>query len=396
MAERIWLGRAAATRQVSTLTVTAPVVIGETWTVTINGKNKTYTAAAGTTADVVAGVLALLTDANVEAEFKEADWAAADPVITMTATQDFAGVPITVATSTDSAGGTFVTATTTAADGPGFVSNVNNWSGGALPVNGDNVRFEPAPTGPKHALSQLAAVAPASIDVDLDQAGYQIGLPRISTGGYTEYRNRFLEFNGATIVRYHGSRVDLCNLDFNAGQAAIEVFTTGSATQEPAALNIIGTHADNSLEVTDGQVGIAAAADEVATFKTIKQAGGDIRCGIGATLNGAGSTLDLLAGSFTCETALLTVTAKGGIGTINGSGAITTLAVFSGATWNQNSSGTVTAATVGGTLVTDNDASQKTCTDLTLDVGGNVTDHRVLTVTNGTGVTSEVKTLSAA
>src|SRR3990172_6434893 len=124
MATRIWRGTAADIAQVETITVTAPVLIGETWTVTINGKNVTITATAATVANVTA-LLIIALNASTFPEFTELTWT--NPTTsTVVGTGDVAGVPHTITVSTNSATGTIARVTTTSATGRHWWSNTVN------------------------------------------------------------------------------------------------------------------------------------------------------------------------------------------------------------------------------------------------------------------------------
>ena len=386
MANKYWLGRAYKTRQVTTITVTGPVVAGEEWTVTINGKDITYVATGTTTGNVTAGLVALLTDTNAPAEFVEADWTDDDPAVTMTATADFGGVPITVTSSTDSAGGTLVTVTTTAATGPWHADNVNNWSGGSLPANGDSVYFGPAEFGPAYGLTALAAVTPALIEIS-SLATYDIGNPRINAeGGYTEYRALNMQFAGVTLLRMpagDGAGSALIRFDFGSAVFAGQINQTGTSSETGApAVNIIGTHADNSIEVNGGTVGIASFLGEVSTLKTSVQAGGTLTTGYGVTLNGAGSTITIGEGAMKAHTAIATATVQAGTLTLEGTGAATSITIHPAATCYYNSSGTCTAVVVSGTLDCTADRSSRTFTTLTLNLTGVLNGRKNFVITN--------------
>lgn len=400
MANVEWLGRAKKVKHISELTVTGPVVIGEKWHVDINGKRITFTATATTTSNVVDGLQALLAASDAPAEFAEFTWTATDPKITATAQDTYSGVEMDIDVSTDSAAGTFVESVTQAATGPEFVDNVNNWSGGALPADTDNVYFGQAEYGPKYALTALAAVTPALVDVD-STATYDIGLPRINANGsYTEFRNINFQFDGATLFRVRsgsGTSSALMRFDFLSTKVIGIVEQTGTTkeTGKPT-LNIIGTHSDNELDVIAGDVGIAAFSNESATFKVITQSGGTLVAGPGSTLDGAGSTITLGGGTCTARTNVLTVSVDSGATfNLGESATCTTLNVFSGGTGNYNASGTCTTATVHGTLNCTGDRSSRTFTTLNVEDGATINGIESMSI--GTlNLGAEVVTLTAS
>lgn len=391
MADKQWLGRALKVKQINTITVAGPVVIGETWTITINAKDLTFTATAATTGNVVDGLLALLQAATAPAEFQEADWTSSGDVITMTAKDEYAGWDITQTSSTDSAGGTLVTATTSAATGPMHADNVDNWSGGSLPVDTDNIYFGAAEYGPMMGLSALSSVTPALVDIS-PIVEYQIGLPRLNaSGNYTEYRSTNLQLDGCTLFRMRGgdgTGSPLVRVDFGSGTAntAILIEKTGASAEANApAFNFIGTDADTTLEVRDGgEVGIGFFGGEACTVKTITQSGGSIVAGPGATLDGAGSTATISGGSFNSRTNLLTVTVEEGAAvTIDESATVTTLTINSGGSVFYNSDGTCTTLNLYGSIDCTADRSGRTFTNVALFPGYSFAGVQSCTFTNG-------------
>lgn len=399
MASISWLGRAKKVADVWTLTVTGPIVIGETFTVTIGGKSITFTATAATTSNVVSGLVALLTASDAPAEMLEADWVASDPAIVMTAKTDYQGVPIGVTVSETSAAGTFVAVNTVVATGPEDLAATANYSGGALPADTDSLFFGAAEYGPKYNSAALAAITPALIDIS-PQATYDFGLPKINKlGGYTEYRTTHLQFDGCTLFRVRaGNQSQLMRFNFLAAVAVTAVIEgTGSSSESGVpTLDIIGTVATNAIEVLDGSVGIAALANETATMKTIVQSGGTITCGPGATLGGAASVLTVGGGTFNARTNLLTATVDAGATlNVDESATVTTLTVENGGNVNYRSSGTITTLNAKGTVDFTGDRSARTITTLNLFPGANLPGMESVTITT-LAKDSSVLTLSAA
>jgi hypothetical protein len=97
MAKQIWRGGAVGVAQVVNLTPAAPQ-IGDTFTVTVNNKSVTYTAAAATVADVVSGLQALLAASTIP-EFLEVSWTADSALSKVIGTAAVAGAPFTASAS---------------------------------------------------------------------------------------------------------------------------------------------------------------------------------------------------------------------------------------------------------------------------------------------------------
>lgn len=373
MANVRWLGRAHKVKQVTTITIGGTIAIGETFTITINGKDLSFVTTATTTANVVDGLHALVSASDAPAEFQEGVWTKADPVITMTGQDAFAGVPITISVSTNSVSGTITPATPTAATGPEHVDDTNNWSGGALPTNSDNLFFDHAEYGPKYALNALSSVTGLTIEISAN-AVYDIGLPRVNdSGGYTEYRQTHFQFSGGSVFIRDGAGIgsSLIRLDGGSATTTLEVEQSGSSREVGMpAVHFIGTNASNVLEVQEGDVGVAVRNEQVATLSQLQNAGGQVVCGNGVTL----TTVQCFGGSVEVNSAVsgaVTVN-DGGEFTMNGSGALATLVINPGGVVNYNSTGTITNCTVFGLLDLTGDVDTKTITTLQMEAGGQV------------------------
>lgn len=132
MATNKFIGQAAAVAQVNTLTP-GTVSIGNIFSCVINTKTVSYTAAAGTAADVTAGLVAAVVASTI-AEFLEVT--AVDLVGTLTLTAKTAGMPFTVtltAVQGTGAGGMTLTQTVVNGTGPSDWISTANWSQGVIP-----------------------------------------------------------------------------------------------------------------------------------------------------------------------------------------------------------------------------------------------------------------------
>jgi trimeric autotransporter adhesin len=388
-----WLGRAKAVAQVETISIGGTVVIGDDFDVTINGKTITFTATAGTAANVVAGLVAAMNASDAPTEFAAVTWADATPDITGTA--DAEGVPFTVSVATDSAAGTIGTTTSTAATGPNHWDNAANWSGGAVPVNGDDVYVDNSAVSILYGLDQ-AAVTLDSLHVAASfTGGGTIGLPKTNASGYPEYRDDYLAISATVVILGAGSGTGSGRIKLNLGsnQAAIDVRTTGASAEVGLpAVQLLGTHASNTLTVASGSVGVAIGGGEVSTLATVTvSASASVRLGTGCTL-----TTVTTAGACEMEASATTLTINGGTATVLGAAAITTLNINAG-TCDYQSSGTVGTANVAGTLDASRDPTSRTFTTTNMKAGGTILDlHDSITFTNGIALDAAVNVVSAA
>lgn len=399
MANVIWKGGAPAVAQVTTCTVGGTVEADDIFKITIG--TKTLSVAAGSTAAAtVATTIAAAFNALSSTDYPE--FAEITALATsggaFTLTSDTAGVPFTVTLATTEANGsaadnqTFTQAATTANSGPNDWSTAANWSGGAVPVNSDDVYFEDSTIDCFYGMDQ-SAVTVTSLTIRNTFTG-TIGLPRTNENGYVEYRDTYLKIGATTITIGQGSGDGSGRIKINAGsvQAALNVHNSGTALDDgvPSIL-FLGTHASNAITVSGGSVGVAFYAGEVSTVSSLKVSVTDgldmseVVCGLGVTLG----TVVNYNGSITCDTttaAITSLTQYGGQLIIDGkANAVTALTIYGGTAY-YNTAGTCTLAVVGasGTLDFRRDMRAKTVTQLNCYDGASVYDTAgVLTLTNG-------------
>lgn len=391
MATRAWLGRAKAVAQITTATPGGTIGT-ETFTLTINGKAISYTAQGGdTVALVVDGLLAAWEAADDDfAEF--ADATPTDSTTTLTLTGAVAGVPFTV-TGSATGSATLTVSTTTACTGPNYWTNTANWSGGAVPVNADDVIID-VPVSILYGLDQ-SAVTLASLVVGSSFTGdAYIGLPRTNPAGYTEYRDQYLAI-GATAVRIgvgDGNGSARIKIAFGSVQTSCEVrrASQGAETNVPAVL-LTGTHASNAFDVQEASVGLAFYGGETATALTLRlAAAAQVTCGEGATLGTITGE-----GSLSVNSSVTTLTQYDGEWRVNGAAAVTTFTQHGGVLQHR-STGTFATSTIGGTLERSERAAAATMTTATLNPGGRIVDPAAtLTFTNGVARGTRVRELSA-
>ncbi len=175
----------------------------------------------------------------------------------------------------------------------------------ALAPDGDAVNLTDAGTG----IHQVGVLL-AHLFVDSRFAGSKLGLPRTNASGYDEYRPLKLELWATSIEIGAGqgagsSRVKLATGD---QKTSIEVIATGGGTEAgiPAVL-WDGDHADNLLEVVDGELGIALFPEDAAQFGKLTQRAGQVIIGRDVTvgtIRRTGGELTILGATVNGETFL--------------------------------------------------------------------------------------------
>lgn len=401
MATILWRGDAQAVAQVNTVTP-ASVAIGNTFTVTINGKNVTYTAAAATTADVVNGLLALL-QASTIPEFLEVTWTA-NGTSNIVGTAATAGEPFTQTSSASGGTATLTTATTTTSSGPADLNVAANYSTGSLPTNGDDLYFENTSNPCLYNLGALSAVTLNSLNVRDTFTGTSaaIGLPLYNSNGYYEYRPTYLAIGATTINIYGGTAAGSGRIKINTGTVAttINCFATGSQIETgiPAFL-WKGANAANVATIYKGTFGAAFFDGETATIATLRAAyitnvSGDatVTCGAGCTL----TTITQDGGKIYTNSAVTTFNQNAGTWIHNGGSANTvgTLTQVGGAT-DYRAAGTMTTlAGFGGSFDASKNPVGFTMTNSTIYKGYSYSDpNKVVTWTNPMAIKCDLNDL---
>mgnify|MGYP007122137033 CR=1 FL=1 len=380
MASLTYRGDAQSQAQVNTVTVGGTYANGQVYTVTMNRKEVAYTSVSGDSNTTVATALQALLAASIEQEFAEVIWTVSGLVITGTAYDP--GVPFTN-TSSATGTGTLVTATTTASAGPYDWSTADNWSGGSVPVNSDDVTVAGTAGHIRYGLDQNAVTLTGLVFAPTWSG--DVGLPDYN-GNYYEYRDRYLKIkvNGTVNVNCGSG---LMRLNLSSQAATIQVDATGSPTSAGLpALSLLGT-GSNTLNVLSGSWGVAIGAGETSTITTVRQGSGGARAtdatgtlGSGCTLttvNVASGTLEINANSTTLNLTDGEVTIKGAatLGTLNADG---------GTVYYQ-STGTLTTNNLGTGAKIDytRDSRSRTVTNTTMAPGSTLLDPtKSVTFTN--------------
>lgn len=357
----------------------ANVGIGNTFTVTINGKNVTFTATAATVQNVVEGLQALLAASTIP-EFQEVTWTEDDLKVIGTAATP--GKPFTQTSSASGGTATLTTTTPTASSGPNHYDAVANWSPVNVPVSGDDLFFEDSAVDVLYGIDQ-SAVRPASVNVRASYTG-KIGLP-VFTGAYFEYRPTYLRFNGGggtvavNVGHGPGQGSSRVKIDTGADQTTFDVVRT-AAPESPGieAALLKGTHASNVANITRGSVGFAVFAGETATIATLRcgfvesvQGDATVRCGSGVTL----TTIEQSGGVLTINSNATTITKTDGTLFVEGAAAVTTLHNRKGNAFYK-STGTLSTVNVGSEAVLDfrQDMRARTVTTTNVHGGGAIFD----------------------
>lgn len=282
---REYVGSAALVAKVITVTPGGTIAATDTFTVTIGNVSFTFPATTTTVAHVVTGLYNLIVAS--QAIGGSQGWAGITPtdsVTTLTLTQTNPGEDFTVSAAINNVSGgaapTLTVATTTANSGPSQYDLAANWSGNAIPANGDTVIIERTY---QLLYGDLSAVTAARLIVR-DFSG-QIGLPPINAiGGYPEYRSQYLLLS-ATLLDQLQNVSGATAYNVGSVQTLANIYSGAGNQDTFAGTRLLGTHASNVLNALGGSVGVATEAGEAATLTTFTVgSGATLELGLGCTL----------------------------------------------------------------------------------------------------------------
>ena len=387
MTERRWQPKATPIPEVWSITVADTWAADDTATITINEKDLVLTVGTdATTANVATAISEMINGddqsgtgdhvfsltGNLVGEFSNVTATVSGSVVTVTGGRlDTDGTqthlrsrPFTLSAAEDTAGtGTATAAQVTAASGPHHVNDADNWSGGSVPVDSDDMVFDDGRVDCLYGLSALTAVSLASFTRRRSYTG-RIGLPNENQDDtskpYYEYLPQYLalgDVGDAVTTTFtlesDGGRTYIDNGDAQA------IFNIRSDSRGPSgerngipAILIKGTHASNTVDVQSGSVGIAFIDGESAAVATLRVGYLSDRVGDSTVLCGDGVTLTTIVqtgGFLLIDSNVVTVTVHDQ-GTIQvgdrGAPTVTTLNL-DGGTALYRGAGTLTTLNVG-------------------------------------------------
>lgn len=268
------------------------------------------------------------------------------------------------------------------ATGPQHFNNPNNWSLGRMPITGDMLVFANNNNPCTYGLN-YPSVVPVEVDVYASYGGY-IGLPAVNAGGYAEYRLQFLTIgttsSGIMLVQIgigNGTNPQLVQIDSGSKQTSLIVYNTiQNSNNSEAPVNWKGTHANNTVDISQGTLGIGALPGDVATVNILRQSyvtnvqsDSTVIVGSGVTLNTVTKTGGVLTVRCPIVTALNNLA---GMTYITGVGTVAQINCSGDSVYYQTTGalGGNTILSGAGLLVFDGDMRPKTVTN-PIQVGGN-------------------------
>lgn len=365
-----WLGNAAATVDLWTVALSGTVT-SQLYSFTINAKTVAYTSTGGDTPATILAAFISAWNASTIPEFQELTAAGVGTVgafTGMTLTQDNAGIPSVITVATGGAA-TFSITNTVAATGPKFFDNTQNWSGGVVPANGDNLVWDNGSVDCCYNIS--TSLTGLTLNFNAGYSG-KIGLPLINSNGqttYNEYRTTSLTVAGGTAI-INCPTIKQCNLAFGATTTMVRILNVGQrVSQYIPVILLTGGNGSSELDLVKADCGVAFYQGQTANFPVIKSAYAAQPLSDVTLILGAGCTLGTLnqnGGNVTVSANITTATmdTAGGTLTLTDAVTATTINAFSG-TVRLSTTGTVGTINLYGTatLTADFDPRSHTITN---------------------------------
>lgn len=315
--------------EVETVTL-ATGVTGGTFTLAFNGETTGAIAYGASAATVLAALEGLATP--VPGDFTVTGSAGGPWTVTFTGA--YAKTNVTAITGdggglTSTGSQDLTLATPTTATGPNNLNDAENYSTGALPVNGDTLIIDDPQAGDiLWNVDALSAVTLAKLVIRQSFENKKIGLSD-HNGQYYEYRAVEFAIGATSIELGNGSGNGWRLLRLNTGtvQTAIEQLNSGrSQDSSQKATMWRGTHASNTAEILGGEFGVAVDQADLATLLTFKVLASDVAGNSPDIFAGPGLTLgtaEIDGGNAVLNSAIGTaLTLNGGQVVLRGSGAV--------------------------------------------------------------------------
>lgn len=369
MATKTWIGAAPATRHRNDFTLSAVPTVGHFYWLALNGRIGPRILAE--TGETAASMVAKLAAAYAAAgpEFAELGYNPVSTTLQVTGPADGRDPQVQMAYGAPPFSSPLSISDTepVVGTGGGNWDNPANWSGGSVPVAGDDLVFAGG-QAPKYGLPG-SGTAFGSVTFRPESAG--AGLPEVSPLGYVEYLSvKRLVLNHAGDVTVQTP--NLVRVQSAAGAARTFV-VAATPTAAGGGLDLITDSFNHVLVVTAGRCVVAAGAGEAAKLAVATVSSDpatDVTLGAGVTLanlNQAGGTVSVKCG------ATGTITHTGGDLLLSGAGAVAAVADSGGRVFDSGT-GTVTAYTAGGSYSYTGSAG-RTVTTLTGKAGGRFVDR---------------------
>lgn len=310
-----WTGNAQPVDQIETITVGGTVTIGDVLNVDLNEKRVSITTTTTSTA-TSASELQVALAASEFPEFQEITWELSGSTVTGTASR-----PFTIAVSKTGTA-TIATTTTQTFTGPNNVDNVDNFSGGALPTDGDDLVIADADQSLLYGWPAVA-VDLASIDI-YKSFGGQIGLPENNPLGYREYSDLHASNWHTSTLRIglgsDGSGSQYISIDFDDSDVDVKAYATGTAAGDAMPVNLHNLGSNSTIDITAGAIAVHSGDPDQARIGQQARFWLDPNATLAesissgtAELEGVTTTILCLGGSTRHNEPATTIVIKGGV-----------------------------------------------------------------------------------
>ena len=318
MATRTWIGGQADIPDVWTITIAGTWASGDTITISGGAAGDDLiltlgTTSAGSTATVAEAIYDAINattrsdDVNSDESRNIggqqipsiAELAATVSGSVVTVEADTPGVYHELTVNKSSTSGTATLSQSQSSTGKNYWNDADNWSGGAVPTTDDTVIVKDSAVDILYGLPSTN-FHPAQLDIRGSYTG-KIGLPSTNTGGYPEWRNRWLtidENGGGTdpVIVNIGEGSGNGSSRLNIKNTAIDTTYTVHAT---TGLNIYSDGTGFSMTVHDGTVACTGATAASSDLSSLTMYGGTVT--LDDMVTASSSTIQVEAGTLNWE-----------------------------------------------------------------------------------------------
>lgn len=168
--------------------------------------------------------------------------------------------------------------TPTPSAGPNHWDTAKNWLPEGVPADFDRVRFEFGSTDVLYGLDQ-SGITLTEIEISSSFTG-SIGLPRLNSSGYVEYRTRDLTVHCPSILIGHGNGAGSGKIQLNTLDTTCWMEIRNSGGSRESGVPSITWYGDNEateILLVQGDLGIAIWSDQSAVLNKVEQYGGTLR-----------------------------------------------------------------------------------------------------------------------
>ena len=413
MAKRAFLGVDTPIPQVDTITISGVWAAADTVTVEVDGAGQLIcTVDSASLTDVGNAIVYMLTGTGTlptgykvtatgaeigeYQQFSSVELNTATNVVTITGAADGRPFSLTV-TETTAGSGTASETTATMPTGPHDFNVAKNWSGGAVPVDGDEIIFDSRMQNDLRYNISQPTITPDRIEYTRD-CTKNVGLEETNTTAnpnYPFYESLTTHLTmgevglsmtvniGVSGPEVGANRMGWIKLNTNLADVTGTIDQTRTRTNSAAPVSLQGASSSTTWHFNRGDIDIAVQEDQTFSVNTVNvgyidSQASDVRLQIGSGSSNAILFWNQTGGQVTTQTAIGTSNIDGGTINYRAASGATTIQRLRNAVLNWENAGTISNIIAWENAVIDasRDSKSRTLTDFTMNAGSTFLDPR--------------------